>query len=208
GTSMTLSTLHRVFNQEDNGHKLKCVIAHPTLDEPDVTYIPITVYFSPVQKQEHTFYQIKLNSDYEIILSFSANPQPTALMWSFGPNFSEIANHIQIPFDNGKISTSLIIRDNDSSQALLRLFEITNEDIETQFTLHVANEIGAADYSVMLSEDQNPIECKRGFFMVDGSTQCFKLYDEDIRSWNEAQRKCHQENLLLAEPIDEAAANL
>ncbi|CAL4127926.1 unnamed protein product, partial [Meganyctiphanes norvegica] len=51
-------------------------------------------------------------------------------------------------------------------------------------------------------------ECKRGFFMVDGSTQCFKLYDEEIRSWNEAQRKCLQENLLPAEPIDEAAVNL
>ncbi|CAL4157395.1 unnamed protein product, partial [Meganyctiphanes norvegica] len=155
-----------------------------------------------------TFYQIKLNSDYEVILSFSANPQPTALMWSFESNSQEMANHIQIPSNNGKFSTSLIIRDNDSYKALLRLSEITNEDIETNFTLHVANEIGAADYSVMFSEAQNPIECKRGFFMADGSTQCFKLYDEEIRSWNDAQSKCHQEDLLPAEPIDEAAVDL
>ncbi|CAL4061845.1 unnamed protein product, partial [Meganyctiphanes norvegica] len=160
GSSMTISTLHRVVNLEDNGHKLECVIAHPTLDEPDVTFIPITVYFSPVQKQEHTFFQIELNSDYEVFLSFSAYPQPSALMWSFESNSQEMANHIQIPSNNGKFSTSLIIRDNDSYQALLRLSEITNEDIETNFTLHVANEIGAADYSVMFSEAQNPIACK------------------------------------------------
>ncbi|CAL4075470.1 unnamed protein product, partial [Meganyctiphanes norvegica] len=200
GTSMTSSTLHRVFKQEDNGHKLECVIVHPTLEEPDVTFIPITVYFPPVKKQVHTFYPIELNSYYEIILSFSANPQPTSLMWSFGPNLQEMANRIQIPFNNGKFSTSLI--------ALLTLSEITNEDIETHFTLHVANEIGAADYSVIFSEAQNPVECKRGFIMVDGSTQCFKLYDEEIRNWNEAKRKCLQENLLPAEPTDEAAVNL
>ncbi|CAL4247042.1 unnamed protein product, partial [Meganyctiphanes norvegica] len=112
---------------------------------------------SPVPKQEHTFYRIELNSDHEIILSFSANPQPTALMWFFGPIFQEMANQIPIAFSNGKFSTSLKICDNDNYQALLRLSEITNEDIETHFTLHVANEIGAADYSVMLSEGQSPI---------------------------------------------------
>ncbi|CAL4188921.1 unnamed protein product, partial [Meganyctiphanes norvegica] len=155
-TFMTLSTLHRVFHQDYNG-KLECVIAHPTLDEPDVTFIPVTVYFSPVEKPDHTFFQIKLNSDYEVILSFSANPQPTALMWSFESNSQEMANHIQIPFNNGKFSTSLIIGDNGNYQVLLRVAEITNEDIETHFNLHVANEIGAADYSVMLSEAQDPI---------------------------------------------------
>ncbi|CAL4203271.1 unnamed protein product, partial [Meganyctiphanes norvegica] len=155
-TYKTLSTLHRVFKQEDNGHKLECVIAHPAWDEPDITFIPITVYFSPVQKQEHTFYPIELTNDFEIILSFSAYPQPTALVWSFAPNFQEMANHIQIPFNNGKFSTSLKICDNDSYQAHLRLSEITNEDIETHYILHVANEIGVADYSVMLSRTQNP----------------------------------------------------
>ncbi|CAL4163504.1 unnamed protein product, partial [Meganyctiphanes norvegica] len=106
-TIMTLSTLHQVFSIDYNG-KLECVIAHPTLDEPDVTFIPVTLYFSPVEKPDHTFFQIKLNSDYEVILSFSANPQPTALMWSFESNSQEMANHIQIPFNNGKFSTSLI----------------------------------------------------------------------------------------------------
>ncbi|CAL4183217.1 unnamed protein product, partial [Meganyctiphanes norvegica] len=207
-TSMTSSTLHRVFHHVDNGHKIVCVISHSTFDEPDVTFIPISVYFSPVQKQMHTFYPIELNSDYEVTLSFSAHPQPTALMWSFGPNFQEMGNHIQIPFNNGKFSTSLIIRENDNYQALLGLAEITNEDIETQFNLHVANEMGASDYSVMLTEAKNPIECKKGFFMVDGSTQCFKLYDGEIRDWKDAQTKCHEENLLLAEPTDEVAANL
>ncbi|CAL4224355.1 unnamed protein product, partial [Meganyctiphanes norvegica] len=151
GTSMTISTLHRVFNREDNGHEIECVIEHSTLDEPDLTFIPVTVYFSPVPKQEHTFYPIELNSDYEVILSFSASPQPTAIMWSFVSNFQEIVKYIQIPFNNGKFSTSLIIGDNGNYQVLLRVAEITNEDLETHFNLHVANEIGAADYSVMLS---------------------------------------------------------
>ncbi|CAL4173536.1 unnamed protein product, partial [Meganyctiphanes norvegica] len=103
---MTLSTLHHVFQKEDNGVKIHCVIEHPTFAEQDVSIIPITIYFSPVQKQVHTFYQIPLNRDYTVMVRFSANPRPTALKWSFGPNFQEMTNVIQIPFDGEKCSTS------------------------------------------------------------------------------------------------------
>ncbi|CAL4059149.1 unnamed protein product, partial [Meganyctiphanes norvegica] len=116
GTFMAVSTLHKVFNQEDNGQNLVCAISHPTFSEPDVTIVPISVYFSPVQKHVHTFYQVPLNSHYEIIISFSASPQPTGLVWSFGSNFQEMTNHIQVPIDNGKFSTSLIIHDNGNYQ--------------------------------------------------------------------------------------------
>ncbi|CAL4139707.1 unnamed protein product [Meganyctiphanes norvegica] len=44
GTYMTISTLHQVFHQEDNGHIIMCVIEHPTFSEADVNIIPITVY--------------------------------------------------------------------------------------------------------------------------------------------------------------------
>ncbi|CAL4251072.1 unnamed protein product, partial [Meganyctiphanes norvegica] len=157
GTYMTLSTLHQVFQQEDNGFNVQCIIVHPTFAEPDVSIIPITVYFSPVQKQVHTFYQIPLNRDYDVIFRFSANPRPTALKWSFGRNFQEMINVIEIPFHSAKFSTSLIIHANGNYTAILTLAEITNEDIETKYKLHVANEIGKADYSIILSEDKNPI---------------------------------------------------
>ncbi|CAL4124711.1 unnamed protein product, partial [Meganyctiphanes norvegica] len=163
---------------------------------------------SPVQKPVHMFYQIQLNDDYEVNLSFSANPPPTALKWSFGPSFQDMNNHIQIPIENRKFSTSFINHNNGNYQAYLRLTEITNEDIEYHFKLHVANEMGAADYSVMLSEAKNPIECRKGFFMLDGSTQCFKLYDEQIRTWEEAQTKCQEEQLLTAKPTDQVVATL
>ncbi|CAL4169335.1 unnamed protein product, partial [Meganyctiphanes norvegica] len=157
GSYMTSSILHKMFNQEDNGQKLECVITHDTWDEPDITLIPVIVYFSPVQKQVHTFYQIDLNSDYEVILRFSANPQPSALMWSYGPNFKEMVNNIQIPMNRKKIATKLITHNNGNYTAILRLAEITNEDIETHYKLHVANELGAAEYSVKLSKAQIPI---------------------------------------------------
>ncbi|CAL4237271.1 unnamed protein product, partial [Meganyctiphanes norvegica] len=107
-TYMTSSTLHQVFNEENNGQKLKCVIEHPSFAMPDVTIVPITIYFSPGQKQVHTFYQISLTSPYEVFISFSANPHPTALMWSYESIFQKMAYQIQIPTDNGKFSTSLI----------------------------------------------------------------------------------------------------
>ncbi|CAL4151112.1 unnamed protein product, partial [Meganyctiphanes norvegica] len=50
--------------------------------------------------------------------------------------------------------------------------------------------------------------CREEFFMVDGSTQCFILYDEKTRTWKEAQKKCHEEGLLSAKPTDRVAANL
>ncbi|CAL4248401.1 unnamed protein product, partial [Meganyctiphanes norvegica] len=152
GTFMTVSTLHKVFNVEDNGQNLECVIEHSTFSEPDIAVVPITIYYSPVLKPVQTFYQIPLNGDYEVVLSFSANPRPTALKWSYGNNFE-----IQIPIDNGKFSTSLINHENGNYQALLRLAEITHEDIETHFKLHVENEIGATEYSVLLSMAHNPI---------------------------------------------------
>ncbi|CAL4066281.1 unnamed protein product, partial [Meganyctiphanes norvegica] len=79
---------------------------------------------------------------------------------------------------------------------------------ETHFKLHVENEIGAADYLVILSEARNPIECQEGFFMLDGSTQCFKMYDDKTRIWKEAQTKCHEEKLLTAEPTNLVAPTL
>ncbi|CAL4060343.1 unnamed protein product [Meganyctiphanes norvegica] len=158
GTYMTLSTLRRVFGPEENGQMLECRVAHHTLAEPEITSVPITVEFAPIQKQVQTFYQIPVHSDYEVRLNFSANPRPQSLEWSYGANFGEMPNLIQIPSDNGKFSTSLLDLENGNFQAILQIAGITLEDFETKFKLHVANEIGEAEYRVMLSMDEKPIE--------------------------------------------------
>ena len=46
------------------------------------------------------------------------------------------------------------ILENGNYQALLRIARITEEDLGTKFTFHAANEIGEADYNIMLSVDQ------------------------------------------------------
>ncbi|CAL4216982.1 unnamed protein product, partial [Meganyctiphanes norvegica] len=46
-TYMTISTLHQVFNQEDDGQILECVVTHSTFAVPDITTFTITV-LSPV----------------------------------------------------------------------------------------------------------------------------------------------------------------
>ncbi|CAL4112322.1 unnamed protein product, partial [Meganyctiphanes norvegica] len=51
-------------------------------------------------------------------------------------------------------------------------------------------------------------ECREGFFIVDGSTQCFRLYDDKSRTWEEAQSKCQNEGLLAAKPTDRVAATV
>ena len=40
---MTLSTLRRKFNPDENDQKLKCIVVHLTLAEPQITTLPITV---------------------------------------------------------------------------------------------------------------------------------------------------------------------
>ncbi|CAL4059147.1 unnamed protein product, partial [Meganyctiphanes norvegica] len=46
------------------------------------------------------------------------------------------------------------------------------------------------------------------FFQVDSSTQCFHLYDDKKRTWNEAQTHCHDKGLVVARPTDRTAAAL
>ena len=41
---MTVSTLGHVFKREDNSKMFQCVVDHYTLTEPDVTFVPITVF--------------------------------------------------------------------------------------------------------------------------------------------------------------------
>ncbi|CAL4087437.1 unnamed protein product, partial [Meganyctiphanes norvegica] len=50
--------------------------------------------------------------------------------------------------------------------------------------------------------------CSSGFIMSEGSRQCFKLYKDKQRSWDEAKKKCAAEGLRLAQPTDKVAAAL
>ena len=45
---------------------------------------------------------------------------------------------------------------NGNIQAVLRIAEITEQDLSTKYSLHAANELGEADYRVMLFEGQIP----------------------------------------------------
>lgn len=158
GTYMTLSTLSHVFKAEENGQNLQCVVAHHTLAEPEITNVPITVVYPPIQKKVQTFYQIQPHSDYEIKLEFSANPRPTTTVWSYGPNFQDMPNTIEIPNVDGKFVTSLNDLENGNFEAVLKIVGITEEDFDAKYKLHVANDHGNADYRVMLSMDEKPID--------------------------------------------------
>ncbi|CAL4066415.1 unnamed protein product, partial [Meganyctiphanes norvegica] len=104
---------------------------------------------APNKQMVQTYKYIPLHSDYEIRLNFSSNP-PNTTEWFYQTNFMKMPSLIQIPSDNGKFSTSLIDLGNGNYQALLRITGITKEDIQTKFKLHIANEIGEADYKVIL----------------------------------------------------------
>lgn len=158
GTYMTLSTLSHVFKAEENGQDLQCVVAHHTLAEPEVTNVPITVVYAPIQKPVQTFYQIPLHSEYEIKLDFSANPRPTTLEWFYGNDFQEMPNTIAIPNNEGDFATSFVDLENGNFQAVLKIASINEEIFATKFKLHVANEQGEANYRVMLSMNEQPID--------------------------------------------------
>ncbi|CAL4107256.1 unnamed protein product, partial [Meganyctiphanes norvegica] len=150
GSFVTSSTLNHILSPVDNGQLLGCVVSHPTLAEPTITTLPITVFFAPIEQKVQTYKYITLQSDYEIRLNFSSYPQPNTTEWSFQSNFMKMPNLIQNSNDNSKFSTSLKDLGYDNYQAVLNIAEITQEDIQTKFKLHVANEMGEADYKVIL----------------------------------------------------------
>ncbi|CAL4111976.1 unnamed protein product, partial [Meganyctiphanes norvegica] len=107
GSFVTSSTLNHVWRPEDNGQILGCVVSHHTLAEPEITSVPITVFFAPIEQKVQTYKYITLQSDYEIRLNFSSYPQPNTTDWSYQTNFMEMPNLIQNSNDNSKFSTSL-----------------------------------------------------------------------------------------------------
>ncbi|CAL4109584.1 unnamed protein product, partial [Meganyctiphanes norvegica] len=125
--------------------------------------------------------------------------------WSYG---SDTQEYTYIPFNNRKFQTNLIIHGNGSYQAVLKIAEITNEYLENKFKLYVGNEMGEVDYTVKLSTDRLPIECPDEFISLKGSSQCFKLYEDKKRSWEQSQTKCHEDRLLMAKPSDAVASML
>ncbi|CAL4174192.1 unnamed protein product, partial [Meganyctiphanes norvegica] len=50
--------------------------------------------------------------------------------------------------------------------------------------------------------------CREGFFMSHGSSQCFKLFNDWKRNWDEAKSKCEQVELVMAQPTDDVAVAL
>jgi len=40
--------------------------------------------------------------------------------------------------------------------------------------------------------------CPDGFFQVPGSNKCYKFFDDEVRTWDEADQKCQAEGLVLA----------
>ncbi|CAL4107254.1 unnamed protein product, partial [Meganyctiphanes norvegica] len=102
--------------------------------------------------------------------------QPNTTEWSFQSNFMKMPNLIQNSNDNSKFSTSLKDLGYDNYQAVLNIAEITQEDIQTKFKLHVANEMGEADYKVIL-------------FMANMSIDRFSGPYENI--WSKQQCEFH-----------------
>ena len=44
-----------------------------------------------------------------------------------------------------------------------------------------------------------------GYFVVPGSNQCMKLFNDTGRSWSQAKQKCQDEDLAMAETADPVA---
>ena len=51
-------------------------------------------------------------------------------------------------------------------------------------------------------------ECPAGFFMSDGSPQCFKFFPEKRGNWRTANETCAKEGLMMALPTDAVAIAL
>ncbi|CAL4059393.1 unnamed protein product, partial [Meganyctiphanes norvegica] len=52
-----------------------------------------------------------------------------------------------------------------------------------------------------IDDDECPVS--EGFFKVPGGEHCYKFFDDEPRSWPEADTKCKSEGLALAEPADD-----
>jgi len=166
GTYSTISTLVHKFESEVHGQQLICQVNHSTLEEPMTTSVDINVLFAPVEQPLRTFFDIKQGNDYEIMLNFTANPAPNKVMWKYveteGGMFS-----VDVPSNDTEMMAVLNGEDGQYS-VVITMYNITNQDFEKDYFLHVENEVGMAEYRVMLSEqnktmfsDPNPEEASQ-----------------------------------------------
>ncbi|CAL4190674.1 unnamed protein product, partial [Meganyctiphanes norvegica] len=51
-------------------------------------------------------------------------------------------------------------------------------------------------------------DCPDGYWRVEGSRQCFKLWKDNGRIWAQARTKCEDENSVVAAPADDIAVAL
>ncbi|CAL4134750.1 unnamed protein product [Meganyctiphanes norvegica] len=75
------------------------------------------------------------------------------------------------------------------------------------YLLTVLVSVFATDADSISRTDQGPIQCPEPYFRV--LSQCFRLYDDKRRSWEESKALCYGNGLVLAHPkhpIDVRAA--
>lgn len=156
GTFMTVSTLKRNFTAAENEKELKCVVDHQTLEESEITLLPVKVVYAPVEKVPQTFYELSEGDDYEIRVKFSANPKPSKILWQFGESFDDLVEDVEIPFAGPKMMTKLEPWVNEKFVAVLKISSLTEEDFQRKYNLFVENEVGSTNYQVMLSKDYIP----------------------------------------------------
>ncbi|CAL4093312.1 unnamed protein product, partial [Meganyctiphanes norvegica] len=152
GTLMKISTLTRTFIPIENKKTLKCVVTHPSLDEPEHTTVPLTVKYAPVGKLPQTFYELKKDNDYEIWINFTANPRPFKKYWQYGNSFDELTDKVDIPPDDDRLKANkLVTSDNGDFIAVLKISSLNETDFQRKYNLFVENEIGSTTYLVTLS---------------------------------------------------------
>ena len=146
GAFLSVSTLKRFFTPIDSEKELKCIVDHPALNESDIIIAPVIVHYAPIKSKPQTFY-INETDTFEIKVNFSASPQPSKVLWQYGINLTE---EIEIPLDDGHITTQLNTLDKEHFTAVLNISNLNNEDFNRQYNLFVENEIGSTTYEVRI----------------------------------------------------------
>lgn len=97
-----------------------------------------------------THYQIHPGNTYVVQSTFSSNPKPLNVTWKFGdPEVSLI-----IPESRGRYFTFLHDLDSNKYNARLLIFNITQDDSKTNYSLLVHNKLGKTTYQISLDEPE------------------------------------------------------
>jgi len=178
-----VDTLRYPFAASDHGQLIRCVTAGSWIvvgqDEYDA-FAQLDIVFAPQPQDPIKLYGFVDGQPGDIIVNFTANPQPTKVSWILDTDERLDVSPTAINYDNDLFEVYPINGTQGVYEARLRLKTVTEESANRVYRLSVESfvkgEIQSQEYSVSISMNAAPLPCKS---TNDCSSEQVSTFDSD-----------------------------